>query len=76
MDVCRQGSLRGNPSQGDPALPDGHPFKNVRDVYWSSTTSFFEADWAWALYLNKGATGVGFKQEKGFHLWPVASQVE
>lgn len=63
-------------SRHSPALPDGHPFKNVRDVYWSSTTSFFEPDWAWALYLNKGATGVGFKQEKGFHLWPVASQVE
>jgi hypothetical protein len=57
-----------------PALPDGHPFENVRDVYWSSTSSFFEPDWAWALYLNKGATGVGFKREKGFHLWPVASK--
>jgi len=56
-----------------PALPDRHPFENVRDVYWSSTSSFFEPAWAWALYLNKGATGVGFKREKGFHLWPVAS---
>jgi hypothetical protein len=56
-----------------PALPDGHPFKNVRDVYWSSTSSFYEPAWAWALYLHKGATGVGFKREKGFHLWPVAS---
>jgi hypothetical protein len=59
-----------------PALPAGHPFENVRDVYWSSTSSFFEPDWAWALYFNKGATGVGFKLEKGFHLWPVASKVE
>ena len=63
-------------SQHTPALPEEHPFKNVRDVYWSSTTSFFEPDWAWALYLNKGATGVGFKQEKGFHLWPVASKID
>ena len=62
-------------SRHSPALPAGHPFKNVRDVYWSSTTSFFEPDWAWALYLNKGATGVGFKREKGFYVWPVASQV-
>ena len=60
-------------SRHTPALPLDHPFKNVRDVYWSSTTSFFEPDWAWALYLNKGATGVGFKQEKTFHLWPVAA---
>jgi hypothetical protein len=59
-----------------PALPDGHPFKNIKDVYWSSTTSFFEPDWAWALYLNKGATGVGFKQDSTFHLWPVASEIK
>jgi hypothetical protein len=61
-------------SQHGPALPSDHPFENVRDVYWSSTTSFFEPDWAWALYFNKGATGVGFKQNKDFHLWPVASK--
>ena len=60
-------------SRHSPALPQGHPFMNVMDVYWSSTSSFFEPDWAWALYLNKGATGVGFKKEKGFHLWPVAA---
>jgi len=63
-------------SRHTPALPMDHPFANVRDVYWSSTTSFFEPDWAWALYFNKGATGVGFKQEKGFHVWPVAVQAK
>jgi hypothetical protein len=61
-------------SQHSPALPADHPFENVRDVYWSSTTSYFEPDWAWALYLNKGATGVGFKQKQDFHLWLVASK--
>jgi hypothetical protein len=60
-------------SQHSPALTTGHPFENVRDVYWSSTTSFFEPDWAWALYVNKGATGVGFKQKQNFHIWLVAS---
>jgi hypothetical protein len=63
-------------SRHTPALPSEHPFENIRDTYWSSTSSFFEPDWAWALYLHKGATGVGFKQEAGFHLWPVASKVE
>ena len=62
-------------SQHIPALPVNHPFVNVRDVYWSSTTSFFDTAWAWALYFNKGATGVGFKKQKGFYLWPVASKV-
>jgi hypothetical protein len=57
-----------------PALPANHPFANIRDVYWSSTTNFFEPDWAWALYFNKGAAGVGFKQQHDFHLWPVASK--
>jgi hypothetical protein len=28
------------------------------------------------LYLNKEATGVGFKKEKDFHIWPVAHKNE
>ena len=54
-----------------PALPEGHPFTNVRDVYWSSTTSVYEARYAWALYSRDGMVGVGFKPDTGFHLWPV-----
>ncbi len=54
-----------------PALPAGHPFADVRDGYWSSTTSLFEPDWAWALYLTKGAVGVGQKKDPHFHIWPV-----
>lgn len=56
----------------DPALPAGHPFTDVRDVYWSSTTSMFEPDWAWALYLDKGAVGVGRKNFARFHVWAVS----
>ncbi|MEW6593466.1 MAG: DUF1566 domain-containing protein [Thermodesulfobacteriota bacterium] len=55
-----------------PALPPNHPFVEVQEVYWSSTTSFFETDWAWALYMHKGATGVGHKLDAGFHLWTVS----
>lgn len=57
----------------DPALPAGHPFADVQDVYWSSTTSLFEPDWAWALYLGKGATGVGQKRFAEFSVWAVAT---
>ncbi len=39
-----------------PALSHGHPFRDVREGYWSSTTSMFEPDWAWALYLVKKGT--------------------
>ena len=58
-------------SQAEPALPAGHPFRQVREAYWSSTTSFFETDWAWALYLQKGALGVGHKKGESFFAWPV-----
>ena len=58
-----------------PSLTLGHPFHCVRDAYWSSTTSLYEPDWAWALYLDKGAVGVGQKAGRHFHVWPVADSV-
>jgi len=58
-------------SAQSPALPVDHPFSGLRDGYWSSTTSFFEPDWAYVLYLNKGAVGVGFKPGPEFFVWPV-----
>ncbi|EHJ47024.1 protein of unknown function DUF1566 [Solidesulfovibrio carbinoliphilus subsp. oakridgensis] len=54
-----------------PALPAGHPFTDVGEAYWSSTTSAFEKNWAHALYLHKGAVGVGFKSGREFLVWPV-----
>jgi hypothetical protein len=59
-----------------PALPKGHPFIDIREAYWSSTTSSFETDWAWALYLKKGAVGVGKKSGAHFHVWPVFDQMK
>jgi hypothetical protein len=56
-----------------PALLSGHPFADVQDIYRSSSTSLFEADWAWALYLEKGATGVGQKRFAQFSVWAVAT---
>ena len=56
-----------------PALPCGHPFADLQEIYWSSSTSLFEPDWAWALYLEKGATGVGQKRHAQFSVWAVAS---
>ena len=58
-----------------PALLDGHPFIGLQDGYWSATTSFFECDWAWVLYLDKGACGVGHKPGRTFFLWPVGVPV-
>ena len=39
--------------------------------FWSATTSGFDPDWAFVLYVQKGALGVGFKPGAKFHVWPV-----
>ena len=54
-----------------PSLPQGHPFSEVGEGYWSSTTSMFEPDCAWALYLTKGAIGIGQKKGAHFSVWAV-----
>jgi hypothetical protein len=59
-------------STHSPALPAEHPFEAVRDEYWSSTSSGYEPDWAMALYLRKGAIGVGQKKGRYFSVWAVA----
>lgn len=63
-------------SRFDPALPAQHPFKDVQPVYWSATTSLYEPDWAWALYMDKGAVGVGQKSFARFHVWAVSDGPE
>lgn len=59
-------------SEHSPALSAEHPFADTREAYWSSTSSSFERDWAMCLYLHKGAVGVGFKKDAGFHVWAVS----
>jgi hypothetical protein len=56
-----------------PALHTGHPFAPLAEAYWSSTSSAFESDWCMALYLHKGAVGVGQKKGRHFHAWAVCS---
>lgn len=54
-----------------PALPTDHPFINVQDGYWPSTTSVYEPRYAWTLYSRDGIVGVGFKPGADFYAWPV-----
>lgn len=55
-----------------PALAvDTDVLNRLGTVYWSSTTSMYQPDWAWALYLDKGAVGVGHKLEARFSVWAV-----
>lgn len=58
-------------SQHSPALPPCHPFLNVREFYWSATTSHYDQSYAWVLYFQDGAVGVGHKPLAEFYLWPV-----
>lgn len=61
-------------SQHTPALPANYPFSDVHEAYWTSTTSGYETDWAYVLYMHKGAVGVGYKKNREFHVWPVLSR--
>lgn len=54
-----------------PALPYNHLFNDVQDFYWSSTTSMYDMNYAWVLYMVDGAIGVGHKPLSEFYLWPV-----
>ncbi len=62
-------------SKSCPALPEGHPFSGNPEVLWSSTSSGFEPDWAYALYMHKGAVGVGYKRTARFGVWVARSQI-
>ena len=57
--------------QHSPALSVGHSFNNVQEFYWSSTTSMYDMNYAWVLYMVDGAVGVGHKPLSEFYLWPV-----
>ena len=59
--------------QYNPALPESHPFENVRQGYWSSTTSVYDTSCAWVLYSDDGNVGVEFKERAEFSVWPVCS---
>ena len=62
-------------STHSPALPAGHPFEDVRSDYWTSSTSRYDSRYAWVLYLQDGAVGVGYKTGATFSVWLVRDEV-
>jgi hypothetical protein len=58
-------------TRADPALPEVPDGVRIQPGYWSSSTSLFEPDWAWALYSASGGIGVGQKRGRHFHVWVV-----
>jgi len=58
-------------SRYDPALPAGHPFTNVQNShYWSSTTYANFADRAWRVYMSYGVVYYLYKSYNTY-VWPV-----
>jgi hypothetical protein len=59
--------------RANPALPTGLPGGQavLAEGFWSATVSGFDAAWAFVLYVQKGAVGVGFKAGREFCVWPV-----
>ncbi len=57
-------------TQMEPQLPQGHPFINVQDDYWTSTTYEFRSDHAWGVSIDIGATRTDPKKST-LHVWPV-----
>jgi len=54
-----------------PALSAGHPFDRIPEGCWSSTTSVYEPRYAWVVYMQDGAVGVGYKRHPEFYVWAV-----
>jgi hypothetical protein len=55
-----------------PALAgDQHVFGRVPEGCWSSTTSVYEPRYAWVVYMQDGAVGVGYKRPPVFWGWAV-----
>ena len=57
--------------EGNPALPDGHPFTGVQsDCYWSSSTSAIGTSNAWPVDLNAGYV-LSYSKTTLYYVWPV-----
>ena len=60
-------------TQGDPALPKGHPFIGVQAFcYWSGSTYAYSTVCAWFVYIFDGGVNYGSKVNCGY-VWPVRS---
>jgi hypothetical protein len=54
-----------------PAVAEAGKFQNIRDFYWSATTSVYDPTYAWTFYSRDGIIGVGYKAKAEFGVWAV-----
>lgn len=63
-------------SHKDPALPSGHPFKNIwTGKYWTSTTSARATAYAWWVQFSGGRMFYGNKADDAM-VWPIRGETE
>lgn len=54
-----------------PAFSSGCPLHKIQEGYWSGTNSLYETRYAWVLYTQDGAIGVGYKPQQAFYLFAI-----
>lgn len=59
-----------------PAVSRESLFRDIRFFYWTDTISAYDRDYAWTLYLEDGAVGVGSLNRAEFFVWPVRTMDE
>ena len=56
-----------DPTQINPAWPDGHPFTNVKSsYYWSSTTHAGNTSYAWYVFFGSGDAYAYYKSNSHY----------
>ena len=62
-----------DPANQSPALPSGHPFLNIQqEYYWSSSTYAVDNNCALIVHMPSGVVGFQFpKGSNNFCVWPV-----
>lgn len=62
--------------QSRPPLPENHPFENIfQSWYWTSTTSAMYTDYAWYIHLQGARMFFGRKDQYSL-VWPVRGQTQ
>jgi hypothetical protein len=64
----------GDMGKNSPAIIKNDVFFNIRDYYWSSSSSEYNKEYSWVFYTKDGYIGVGYKKNKDFYLIPVRGE--
>ncbi len=61
-----------DPTNRSPALPSGHPFLDMKESYWSSSSYIVDNNCALVIHMPSGQVGFQYpKGENNCNAWPV-----